>query len=98
MKTFIGKRRSGKTTIAIKKSAETGAIIITHNSVTADIVDKQAKDLGYDIPKPMSIRTYLSKKEERYNNGIILDELELILSNFVYDEIEMVTISTKEVE
>lgn len=97
MKTFIGKRGSGKTTMVIKKSAETGARIITHNSMTAYIINKQAKDLGYKIPKPMSIRTYLNKKE-RHNNGIILDELELILSNLIHDKIEMVTINTKEVE
>lgn len=95
MKVVHSPRRSGKSTLAIKASSETGATIVTHNKVIADLVNKQASELGYSIPEPISISQYLNIKVKPEN--IIIDELELVLRCLIPSKIELVTI-TKEVE
>ena len=97
MKTFIGGRCSGKTTAAIKASAETGAIIIAHNESVARCIAMQAKDLGYDIPNPIPIQRYFRRGIQR-RNVIIIDELEAVLTSLLGSEIKMVTINENEVE
>ena len=95
MKVINSPRRSGKTTHAIKTSAETGATIVTYNEVMARLTEDQGKRLGYDIPKPISIIQYLNMKSKPPKN-IIIDELELVLSRIVGSRIELVTITKEE--
>lgn len=89
---IIQNRGTGKTTHAIITSSETSATIITHNIIVAREVHKQAKYLGYDIPEPMSINQYLNTKHDKPEK-IIIDELELVLSQVLDSKIELITIS-----
>lgn len=88
---IIQNRGTGKTTHAIITSSKTGATIITHNVVVAKLVLKQAEYLGCNIPKPMSINQYLNIKTKP--EKIIIDELELVLSEVLDSKVELITIS-----
>ena len=85
-------RGTGKTTHAIITSSKTGATIITHQEIVAREVYNQAKHLGYDIPKPMSIHQYLNAKYGKPEK-IIIDELEAVLSQVLDSKIELITIT-----
>lgn len=95
MKVVHSPRVSGKSTKAIKASSETGVVIVTPNEKMAAFLNKQANELGYSIPRPISIYQYLDMKVKPEN--IIIDELESVLRCMIPSKIELVTI-TKEVE
>ena len=95
MKVVHSPRCSGKSTQAIKASSETGATIVTRNEIMAVLLNKQAHELGYSIPRPISINQYLDMKVKPEN--IIIDELESVLRCLIPSKIELVTI-TKEVD
>ena len=95
MKVIHSPRASGKSTQAIKASSETGATIVTRTEIMADLLNKQASELGYSIPRPISIYQYHDMKVKPEN--IIIDELESVLRCLIPSKIELVTI-TKEVE
>lgn len=86
MKIIVGGRASGKTTKLIQESAETGCRILTHNKKSASEIYWQAKDLGYDIPTPLSVMNlqridlYPETKTEIKKQGILIDDLETTLS------------------
>lgn len=86
MKIIVGGRASGKTTKLIQESAETGCRILTFNKETAKEIFWQAQSLGYDIPMPLSVKDleridlYPETKAEIKKQGIIIDDLEPILS------------------
>lgn len=53
---IIGERRSGKTTELIKRSAETGAVILATTRIQAESIYNHAKMLGYgSIPGPITV-------------------------------------------
>ena len=89
MTDFIYKKRNtGKTTELIKRSAETGAFIVVRTGAMASATEAQAKDIGYKIPKPMSlimfnhimnIPEHREKREEIFEKGILIDELQLVI-------------------
>lgn len=85
---IIGKRCSGKTTELIKRSSETGAIIVVANMAQADCIYHEAKDMGFDIPKPISIKVLkniVDGRTEPYTHNelkkkrILVDELQMLL-------------------
>lgn len=86
MKIIVGGRASGKTTKLIQESAETGCRILTLNKESARGICWHAQSLGYDIPTPLSvmdlerINLYPETKAEIKKQGIIIDDLEPILS------------------
>ena len=49
MKITIGPRRSGKTARTIMESAKTGSYILVATIEQANVIFKQAKDMGYDL-------------------------------------------------
>ena len=84
---IIGKRQSGKTTELIKRSAETGAIIVAATMIQADAIYYEATTMGFDIPRPISIRVLQNiisgqRKPYTYNElktkGLLVDELQLL--------------------
>ena len=86
---IIGKRQSGKTTELIKRSAETGAVIVVANMAQADCIHRDAKTMGFDISKPISIKVLdniVKGKSMAYTyselrtKGILVDELQLLFS------------------
>lgn len=68
----------------IKKSAETGAYILVSNKCQACAVYKQAKEMGYNIPFPVTIseitagRKYIDVSYMK-KRGVLIDELQSVL-------------------
>ncbi len=84
MDIYVGARGSGKTATLIKKSAETGAYILVANKIQADVVFKQAKEMGYDIPFPVTVSEIIDNRIYLYDRdtkgpGLLIDELETVL-------------------
>ena len=85
MDIYVGARCSGKTATLIMKSAETGAYILVANKNQACSVYGQAKEMGYNIPFPVTISeittgqkyidaSYMKKR------GVLIDELQSVLN------------------
>ncbi len=56
---IAGKRQSGRSTALIRKSAETGIYILVANRKRAEHLALLARDLGYNIPFPVTLQDYL---------------------------------------
>lgn len=84
------KRQTGKTTELIKRSAETGAVIVVHTGTMARCIEQQAAYMGYIIPRPMGLIHFNSimndpkfreEREEIFEKGILIDELQLMIDD-----------------
>lgn len=82
---YVGARRSGKTATLIMKSAETGAYILVANKCQAIAVYRQAKEMGYNIPFPVTVseittrRNYIDVSYMK-KRGLLIDELQSVLN------------------
>lgn len=54
----FGGRGQGKTTLLIKKAAETNGVIVCPTYEMTIYVSRMAKELGYTIPKPITYDTW----------------------------------------
>lgn len=84
MDIYVGARRSGKTATLIKKSAETGAYIVVANKYQAHAVYRQAKEMDYDIPFPVTVSEITTRRNyfnDSYmkKHGLLIDELRSVL-------------------
>lgn len=84
MDIYVGARRSGKTATLIKKSAETGAYILVATKHQAHAVYRQAKEMDYDIPFPVTVSEITSMRNsfnDSYmkKHGLLIDELRSVL-------------------
>lgn len=59
MNIYAAERQTGKTTMLVKESAKTGAIIVTPNSLMGNYIISLADRLGVDIPAPITVKQYL---------------------------------------
>lgn len=82
MNLYISERRSGKTTMLIKMSAETGAIIVVPNYMMASHIVYMAIKLGLSIPTPITVNDYIHilsmgglNKTQKY----FIDDLQMVL-------------------
>jgi hypothetical protein len=81
MTEIIARPRMGvKTTELIRRSAETGAYIVCTDTRRAGQVARQAKELGLDIPFPLTVGEW---QERAYyppgTPGLMFDDLDRIL-------------------
>lgn len=87
-------RNTGKTIELIKHSAETGAYIVCQSEQQASHLQRQARELGFDIPFPLTYREFLSN---RYLAGGIksfaIDNAEMLLQEISRVPITAVTIN-----
>ena len=82
MQITIGERCSGKTTKLIKRSAAEGSYILVATKCQAEKIAKQAREMGIDIPYPVTVEAYLNYKFHGSNitrKGILIDEVDLVL-------------------
>lgn len=83
MNIIIGKRCSGKTTELIKKSAEKRIYILVATRHRAEALDKYAKNMGLDIPFPVTIEEYLKGSKFRGScirrDGLLIDDADDVL-------------------
>lgn len=89
-------RHAGKTAELIKRSAATGYYILTADHRRAQIVAKQAQEMGYDIPMPVTLSDYKDSAGFRgsYIKNIYIDDVDEILKRIFYTvQIEAVTIT-----
>ena len=100
MKIILGERCSGKTTNLIAASATTGATIITATNNAKKGIIYHAKDMRLTIPNPMTLRELAGmssrgRQEKFMKKGIIIDDIELMLSSLFYGlPIERVSLTT----
>lgn len=100
MKIILGERCSGKTTNLIAASATTGATIITATGNAKKGIIYHAKNMGLKIPDPMTLQelngiTDPYIRENLMKKGIIVDDIELMLSRLFYGlPIERVSLTT----
>lgn len=96
MEIIARSRQAGKTAELIKRSAETGYYILTADHRRAQNVAKQAREMGYDIPMPVTFSDYKDTAGFRgsYIKNIYIDDVDEILKRIFYTvEIEAVTIT-----
>lgn len=96
---FINRgRRTGKTTMLIYASSVTGAPIIVYDKVRAELIKKQARDLGIEI----EVFTLLDWTQHnciraREYNGVLIDEakelIEAALSAYLQTNVFACTFS-----
>ncbi len=94
MNKIIRKPFSGKTTELIKKSAETGMIIITPTKSMEKHTAKMAEDMGLQIPKPINIISYLNNRRFLgIHEKILIDNADVCLQVIFGIETEIDTIT-----
>lgn len=69
-KILQGGRNSGKTLALIQESARTGIYIMVRNRERALQLSKQAREMGYDIPFPVTIQEWL-QSPSRFGGSVI---------------------------
>lgn len=94
MKLIRMDRRKGKTRRLIKESSSTGAIIICRES-SLKYIEITAKEMGLEIPKPMTIGEYV----ETFTGGlsdnppVLVDDIEFALCLYMKTKILSATTS-----
>lgn len=91
MKIIVGGRASGKTTKLIQESAETGYRIIAFSKDAAKEIYMQAKGLGYDILRPISVMEYVLAPDSFEQDGILIDDIENTLETLFKQKIHAAT-------
>lgn len=83
MQITIGERCSGKTTKLIKRSAAEGSYILVATKCQAGEIAKQAREMGFDIPYPVTVDEVLNYRNMKgtciYQKGILIDEVSSVL-------------------
>lgn len=84
MNIVIGKRCSGKTTRLIERSAKEGIYILVANKAMARCIADQAKEMGLDIPFPVTLDEYLRGNKFQGSSirwdGLLIDDLDMVLN------------------
>ena len=78
MQLIIGERQQGKTTHLIKMSADNRGIIVTATEQSAKYVKDQAKEMGLDIPEPVTWNRFIHSRMMK-TTPFLVDELGVIL-------------------
>lgn len=84
-KIYIGKRASGKTTLLIKKSAETGAVIVAPTQAMCAYIEEMAHTMNLNITKPITVTQFLYEKERGEKYKVLVDELQFLLDELDID-------------
>ena len=83
MNVVIGERCSGKTTRLIERSAKEGIYILVANKGMARCVADQAKEMGLEIPYPITVGEYLRGNKFQGSSirrdGLLIDDLDMVL-------------------
>lgn len=76
---ILGSRQNGKTTELIKMSAKTGIYILVTTKNRANHLFRQAKNMGYDMPYPVTIEEYFRDKftgTSIRRDGLFIDDID----------------------
>ena len=95
-------RASGKTTLLIKESAKTGRPIIEPNTASARYVEEQAKEMGLNIPEPISAASWNGGyyRGSNFNriDGFLIDEVDSVLANIFRKPVVKATYTPEKIE
>lgn len=80
MNIYIAPRQTGKTTMLVKMSAETGAIIVVPAYPMIKEVEDIAKELGLSIPKPIDCFQFARNLTNFEDKRYLIDELQMVLA------------------
>lgn len=77
MNVVYGQRRSGKTTELIKQcSQDRYSLIVAPNKPMCDVIFQQSKEMGYNIPQPITFHAFLHGQFNGYTvEKFYFDEL-----------------------
>lgn len=84
-KIYIGKRASGKTTLLIKKSAETGAVIVAPTQAMCAYIEEMAHTMNLNITKPITVTQFLYEKGRGEKYKVLVDGLQFLLDELGID-------------
>ena len=86
----------------IKESTKTGIPIIEPNTVSARYVEEQAKEMGLNIPEPISATSWNGGYYRGSNfsriDGFLIDEVDSVLANIFGKPIDKVTYTPEKTE
>lgn len=78
-KIIYSKPRTGRTVELVRRSALTGAVIVCRDEKWVEDTCNTAKWLGLKIPKPITFKDLLNGNFEKNDNGICIDDANLLL-------------------
>ena len=99
MEIILMDKGAGKTAELIRRSAETGFYILTKDLARARSVVKQAREMGLNIPFPITVAEYMRSSGLRgsYIKNIYIDDADdILLALFGRVNIEAITITRAE--
>lgn len=88
MKIYAAERQTGKTTMLVKESAKTGAIIVSPTYQMRKYIIGLADKLGLEIPSPITVKQYfqiLARDRRDSNQKYLVDELQMMLNQMGID-------------
>lgn len=100
---LVGVSGAGKTAELIKRSAESGIYILVANPKRAEIIAKQARDMGLYIPFPVTLKEWLRSDTKFHGSsirrdGLLIDDIDDVIKElFSPIEIKAVTLRTPNV-
>lgn len=81
MRVIARGRQQGKTRDLIIDSAASGATIICPNEEMVDYTKRMSKDMGIDIPTPLSFQRFPENLRGTGIKNIMIDNADIILRN-----------------
>ena len=90
---IYGGRGSGKTSALIKISKATGLYIMCASREGVEIVARQARDMGIEIPYPIFLGEL--RRGQRKIGKVLVDDLDAVLEGALGMEVELATTSVK---
>lgn len=88
-KFVIGGRQTGKTVTLIKEASKTGGIIVVPSMYMADSVFQTARELGYNITKPITYDQLFAHRGMNKNINKYFDEYGAMLARALRRELGM---------
>ena len=85
MEIYISGRQFGKTTMLIKESARTGATIAVATYQMAEHVEFLAKQMGLEIPTPVTYAAIFNSFRVNEAKRYLVDELQMMLGQLNVD-------------
>lgn len=98
MEIILDKRGRGKTVRLVVESHIKNVPIMTLNRQMAKIVKESAEWLGLKIPDPICLDDFLRNRHHDYENGILIDEAQMVLTELLKTKIHTMTLTEEDSE
>jgi hypothetical protein len=89
MEKIIANKGGGKTTLLIEKASENYDYIVCHSLNEAVRIFNLAKEMGLDIPYPLTYREFVNCGYRQHKvNGFWIDNIEMFLQSLTHNEVK----------